>query len=428
MQNKHLAAMSPTEIPDNFNWRDNGPDSIRRNMTTPGNQLLCGSCWAISAAGITGDNFVVSKLVDWKPDLSTTYSLACYRQKQCKGGNSAKLFQDISSHGLRSNSCIDYGWCEKNPKCSGKATKHFKASATMDLSSLVPDCGCIFATDHYLYKVDPPTKMALGKGGLTSTNFALTVKKHIKVNGPVLGGFLVFKNFMHGIHANPELNNGVYLETGTYDEPGVVKFNKAQASPANYVGNHAVAIIGWGIAKDTVIDNNGTKKDVPYWQTRNSWGTKWGDKGYFKMAMYPYNKLSQFDMSVTTKTKSGTAQAGGMVAIKATKPPELVKAKATKVPVAMREKPNSFYQSDTKVQGSLPASTGKSHSNLKKIGIIIGVTLGGLLVCGILVLSFLLIKSYWKKHSGRGGRRSGRRGGRRRSGRSGRTGRSGSYH
>ena len=39
------------------------------------------------------------------------------------------------------------------------------------------------------------------------------------------------------------------------------------------IHNHAVAIVGWG------TDNNG----IDYWYLRNSWGTDWGDAGYFKM-------------------------------------------------------------------------------------------------------------------------------------------------
>lgn len=35
---------------------------------------------------------------------------------------------------------------------------------------------------------------------------------------------------------------------------------------------HAVKIIGWGVEKDT-----------PYWLCANSWGTEWGDNGFFKI-------------------------------------------------------------------------------------------------------------------------------------------------
>jgi hypothetical protein len=38
--------------------------------------------------------------------------------------------------------------------------------------------------------------------------------------------------------------------------------------------------------------------DVPYWIARNSWTTKWGIGGYFRIAQYPFNKTSQFDATV----------------------------------------------------------------------------------------------------------------------------------
>lgn len=40
------------------------------------------------------------------------------------------------------------------------------------------------------------------------------------------------------------------------------------------VGGHAVSIIGWGIDKYS---------NKHYWIIRNSWGTSWGDGGYFRI-------------------------------------------------------------------------------------------------------------------------------------------------
>jgi len=54
------------------------------------------------------------------------------------------------------------------------------------------------------------------------------------------------------------------------------------------VGGHAIVIVGWGIEKNpiTLKSNGKIIQTTPYWVCRNSWGESWGDKGYFKIAMY----------------------------------------------------------------------------------------------------------------------------------------------
>ena len=82
---------------------------------------------------------------------------------------------------------------------------------------------------------------------------------------------------------------------------------------------HAVSIVGFGIAKNIQYDNN-KFGDVPYWHCRNSWGTKWGDKGFFKIAMYPFNKKSQFDKQVMTDIGGPI---GSLFLVRATKSPKV---------------------------------------------------------------------------------------------------------
>ena len=339
-----LSAIEDINIPKKFNWRyDQKKGGL---ISKPGNQMLCGSCWATAAAGIIGDNFVVSNIVDWLPDLSTTWILANYPQLQCGGGNPAAAFEQIrkgslQKHGgLVNNHCVDYSWCATNSGCNGQATKHLDNTklTTNQLNNLIPkNPGCYCNnSEHLLYKLTEPVyTIAIGKKD-QKTNTVISendwnrqlvhIKKHILLYGPVLGGFLVFNNFMNGVWTDPNgPTKGIYLENGIYNTNNV-HFDPLQTDPKNFKGSHAVAIIGWGEEDDVIIDNNGTRATVQYWYCRNSWTEKWGKEGgYFKIAMYPHNKIAQFDKSVIIKSPKGNYIAGGIVLITASEKPKLEK-------------------------------------------------------------------------------------------------------
>ena len=46
--------------------------------------------------------------------------------------------------------------------------------------------------------------------------------------------------------------------------------------------NHSVAIIGYDLTDE-----------IPYVIAKNSWGSRWGDKGYFKIALKNVTKRSK---------------------------------------------------------------------------------------------------------------------------------------
>ena len=76
------------------------------------------------------------------------------------------------------------------------------------------------------------------------------IKKEIYDNGSVEGGFTVYSDFMN-------YRGGIYVhKTGSVQ------------------GGHAIKIMGWG-----------TEGGVDYWLCQNSWGTSWGENGYFRIKM-----------------------------------------------------------------------------------------------------------------------------------------------
>jgi hypothetical protein len=376
-EHQGLSAMDARHIPDIFDWRhDYSTDNmgIRRKktlITKPGNQALCGSCWAISGAGIISDNFVVSDVVDWVPNLSTTWSLMAYPQNQCKGGNPAVLFNDVAKGGITSDHCVDYSWCIENDICNGSALKHFdaskQASAIGSLNSLIPKSpGCYYSNgEHYLYYIDPnPKTIFIGSPGVTKNNIVLTVKKQIFTKGPVMGGFIVYKNFMPGTFTKS--SSEVYFEDATYNSEGNITDWK---NPKEWAGSHAISIVGWGVAKNTQYKNK--RENVPYWYCRNSWKDTWGDGGYFKMAMYPWNKISQFESQVTVADEQGNKHiGGGIVFIQASKKPKKKTLPQLQTHFANTKKihKKSYYTSDPKIRPPVP-----SRSTHKRIFVIVFV-------------------------------------------------------
>ena len=89
------------------------------------------------------------------------------------------------------------------------------------------------------------------------------MQAEIQKNGPIECGIEATDRF-------DEYTGGIYHE----------KLAKAPAL------NHAIAVVGWGRDESTQLD---------YWIGRNSWGTYWGEYGFFKMAMHKNNLAIETD-------------------------------------------------------------------------------------------------------------------------------------
>ena len=312
-------------LPSTFNWKDitntDTPDIIRKKklIQKPSNQGACGSCWAFTTCSVISDHFVVSGVVDWMPNLSVTYALTCYPQNQCEGGNPAILINDITEKGIPSDNCIDYSWCETNENC----IQIRELISEESLSKLIPSCGCYNNTKHLMFNIDNTTKSIYidNEKNMDVNKVQLIVKNQIFTKGPVIAGFIIFKNFNNGYFTH--VNQGIYFEKGVYDKHNEIKFSDEQTSDENLIGGHAVSIIGWGIAENIIINNNGDTNTVKYWYCRNSWSEKWGDGGYFKIAMYPWNTISQFEnLVVIEDINNNLKYLGGMILCSVSKLPK----------------------------------------------------------------------------------------------------------
>lgn len=321
-----------TELPETFNWGfiySNDTEKIlgkKLLIEKVKNQYLCGCCWAIAVATAISDAFVIRELVHWAPSVSYTYALAHYPQQKCSGGSSRVLLEEIKmGDGIASDYCVDESWCLNNKDCCSSAgEEHFSTLSSKKelLSSLIPKEGCYNGTKkHYIYKISDVYTLTTCNT-MKALEAQIKIKQHILVRGPVVAGFLIMDNFPDGLFTRDSATKGIYFEK--VDE---LIYEPAKDQVFSYeknkiLGSHSVVVMGWGTEKNVKIGDK-TLHSVPYWWCRNSWGTNWGNGGYFKIAMYPYNKICQFSKRVRVIQNNIIKEVGGVTGFLVTEPPKL---------------------------------------------------------------------------------------------------------
>lgn len=355
-----------TFFPDEFSWAiEKNDDSVdikkkKKLITKSQSQYNCGCCYAMAVATCISDVFVVSGL-GWNPMISTTYLMQNFKklngknvQNRCQGGNPAVLLAAVEqSDGVVSDKCVDYSWCTSNRYCINLS--ELKGNKLRDyLNTVITPEGCFFSTKkedninkpiiRNVYKIKNVRTIPYDLN-LTSQN---VLKNIIYNNGPIIMGFIVHNNFVSG---NFKKHNGIYFHNGNYTQQKEKFYNNNFLVP---IEKHAVVIVGWGVSY-TDVDNVGTKKHVPYWHCRNTFGPEWGEKGYFKYAMHPYNE--------TIRIKG----LGGYLLFEAS---NIIKKNVSNTTIlpTLFEKNKKYYQQDDDISSA-------DDNNKNDIKIIIGVIL-----------------------------------------------------
>jgi C1A family cysteine protease len=105
------------------------------------------------------------------------------------------------------------------------------------------------------------------------TTQAAGIKASLNAGFPVVIGFTVYASF----------------ESGTWWQPsGTGQMPYPNVNTESVLGGHAVAIVGYNDAM------TGPGGQTGYFIVRNSWGTGWGQSGYFYM---PYSVINNANMS-----------------------------------------------------------------------------------------------------------------------------------
>lgn len=301
------------EIPKKFTWKD-GKTDISSVFT----QYNCGCCWVIAATQAINDCIVCNKLLQFKknPNIDPTNLLVCLKSKKntkCKGGNSLDALQYVEKKGIQLKD-FNYDWCSKNKKCS-KPSPPAPPVPMFVLNENIPKkCRKAKTIKFYVQNIKQfivPLKEQKNKKKLQ--NCIERVKEHILNNGPVVAGYMVYTNFLKGNFLKKGNSHAIYFDQYDYEK------DEYSENDFQIQGPHSVSIVGWGY--DDNVDGKffgkkkGTKHRVEYWIVRNSWGVKWGIEGYFRMAMFPFNKKSQFEVSSNVEGfKKESLEYGGFLA------------------------------------------------------------------------------------------------------------------
>jgi hypothetical protein len=274
----------------------------------------------------------------------------------CGGGDVPTTLLWLQQNGIPSAMCVDYAWCLNDPNCTGSGTD------TKEMDKNVPSCGCYNSGNFYRYKIKDVKRISLDESNDQNPEQIMVIhsqiKQHLFVTGTMVGCFIVLENIV-GVNPtslktgdfktakNPE---GVYLEcvgveeelkvetppSGNNFDACIYKYENEEAVPPEktseqlgILGAHAVCVVGWGMAPVSrslirpdierlypsikTYEKDPTMVMVPYWWIRNSWGISFAEDGFFKMAAYPFNRVTCIDRSLNIKTDGRSISAGGSV-------------------------------------------------------------------------------------------------------------------
>eukprot|EP00929_Paragymnodinium_shiwhaense_P032365 TRINITY_DN17948_c0_g1_i1.p1 TRINITY_DN17948_c0_g1~~TRINITY_DN17948_c0_g1_i1.p1 ORF type:complete len:391 (+),score=90.07 TRINITY_DN17948_c0_g1_i1:99-1175(+) len=243
--------LGSSKLPENWDWRS----VDGKNFAAPDvNQHIpqyCGSCWIHGTTASMNDRIKIMRMGQW-PDvmLSRQALMNCVPQDNgsypgpgCDGGDFSMIFNYLLKNKVPDESCLPYA--AKNGVCEAEfVCRNCLPASDAKASPSKEPC---FAVQKWTgYKVK--------KWG--EVNGEENMMKEIFARGPIVCDMAADSEFLLHYSENAVQHEGVFVTSKNYTET-----------------DHDVSVSGWGV----------TESGIKYWIVRNSWGTYWGEGGWFKV-------------------------------------------------------------------------------------------------------------------------------------------------
>ncbi len=202
------------------------------DVTPVKDQGSCGDCWAFATTAALESFTLINGTYNQNLNLAEQILLSCSGAGSCSGGYIDQASNYFLNTGLPPEA--DYPYTQTNGTCS-TATVGWQTS-----TSKIPAWQWVATTS--------PT--------------ASTIKNALFTYGPLVTTMAVYSDFF-------SYQSGIYSYVS-----------------GNYVGGHGVLIVGY--TDDSTAPGGG------YFIVKNSWGTGWGESGYFQIAYSELQSVVQF--------------------------------------------------------------------------------------------------------------------------------------
>lgn len=205
-------------------------------------QLYCGSCYIQAANHHFDDRYCKKRkdqgAISWET-ASSQWLLSCGKSRNpvepfsCNGGYVHYVNLEFEDNGVAQNRCLNLQTYKCGSNTCVKDNHACPSTCESDSSLKITDkVYCEKGSSYYDWRY----------------SFS-EAQRRILEYGPIISQYSVYSDFY-------SYSSGIYQKT----------------SGATNTGGHAVEVMGWG-------EENG----VPVWYVKNSWGTQFGEQGFFKI-------------------------------------------------------------------------------------------------------------------------------------------------